>query len=443
MNITPSFAFDLLFSQCQALKIHLNIRRIPLADKTQRGEIQLRKSINDLIQTFDEYASLLAQDLLMNQKHIEDYNWIKVNLNGIHPELIDKIENIKRLTFLLNLAAKPLELKNWLSNELGVNDVNTSNEGILAAFDAIEKKNKPKLTTILSEMIVIALKIQRPETIVSKFNNRTDQLKVLAHLVNAEKKALKDLKLTLEELNIMAPHLRFVNCYDVDFKNEDEIQTFLNNCKIAETIWVNSDKLKRLDQLPKTLQILTCLESENLTQVNGSECQMLRQVTLRNCIRLNNVNIAGCRALRSLDCEGSTQLEKINAYLCDKIEVFTCIGCTNLKVVHLSCDIFQILEATVIPCYSDLIRNSGLPKNPSHLILFTHLNELFLSNCNDLEKLKLEKWPNLNKIALSNCEKLAQIVLIGNPNLKELHLSNCPGVKKFESDSCLNLEIFS
>ncbi|KAG5093051.1 hypothetical protein JHK82_051829 [Glycine max] len=141
-----------------------------------------------------------------------------------------------------------------------------------------------------------------------------------------------------------------------------------------------------------------------------------------------------CAALSS---NGSLSLKDINIEHCTKLKSLFCVSCSlctniqNLKSLKL-----DNLGSLSVICKEDV---AGLTQSLSRSGVFSHLQELSISGCHQIEKLLtpglVPQLQNLESISVSYCKSIKEIFAgdsshnIALPNLTKLQLASLPELK--------------
>lgn len=183
------------------------------------------------------------------------------------------------------------------------------------------------------------------------------QAYVMAQVINRDYVAIKELRLTPEELKEMAPYLTYLDCRDAfDSLKGEEIESFLSTCSHLKHLKINSPNIKQLPPLP--------------------QCEVV-------------------------DCSECSQLEQLGAL--PKCEGFICNGCPLLKqneLVHENVN-FIIYNSIIKPKIVQASQQYGVPKN--HLLGFLkksgnieqnfQINGTFNGNTPLIAAIKMGKTP--------------------------------------------------
>lgn len=156
---------------------------------------------------------------------------------------------------------------------------------------------------------------------------------------------LADFNLTRQELMLLAPHLKNLNCKGL-FKgwSIEAIENFLNACPDIVLLWIDSPEIRHLPQ-------------RNYENLNCSNCYALESLPkLSNC---HNLNCSSCYALenlpelphcRELNCSNCYALRQLPLLpVCKQVDVVNCYNLEKVDELYQRSKVTYQLDVDQIP----------------------------------------------------------------------------------------------
>ncbi len=177
-----------------------------------------------------------------------------------------------------------------------------------------------------------------------------------------------------QELFELAHKWESVDCRNVPFVDNGEIQNFIARCIKLKEFKIKSDKLIELTNLPNTLEKLDC----------------------SSCNSLNNLSLQNLSALKSIFCQKNSSLKRLKLKNLERLETVNFSRCSSLT------------EVTFV----------NLP----------HLVNLSFSYCILLEELPLNDLTTLQKVEFRGCTQLELVGSARLPHCNYLDFRDCPAL---------------
>lgn len=267
------------------------------ADKQKKDYRLITRRMRDL---FKENSQVFIQDIVDNPQHNETYLKLKQHLERTDDGLLREMTPLFSLIQQFNLQKK-------------------------CNSEPFTRKEQPShCKTVASE----SKKLNAPAIEGQRVFHRGDPFCALVQRINCNQTPLNSLKISREDLLLLAPHLTYIDCREIF--NECPVETleeFLRACssKNIDTLLIKSERLEWLPPDLSSCKVLNC-----------SECPALKQLPpLPQCKTLNCSFCCGLEQLpdlpdcEELDCSFCASLQKLpNLLQCRKL---ICWGCHNLE----------------------------------------------------------------------------------------------------------------
>lgn len=442
--------FNVLETQCNELHAAVEALRkgLPGGEKTE-------SCVNELSVTIFGYSRLLGSSKEDNsriyQLLVNDLEGLK-SPNVARLRLIEMVETIQYRSKLNRIGSEPKLLAAWLNDHPNAVIINESDfqynpEKVLRAFDALQKNVKPPkafeeiFDNKVSEMVVTSLGFSNLDQLHFQVTDPELKSMALGHFINVTQIPLNQINLSIDELKQVAPYLTEVDCRDVQFKDDNEAQEFIQCCSNAYRLGIHSDEITRLRPPSSKLKYLDCSHCHNLREISVSHLLSLTTLACLDCPKLEELTLKDLPSLRGVSCAGCTCLRQLLLSNLVSLRSLGCHDCFSLKELALL-DLPLLSLVNTTRCSS--LRTFSLSKLPS-------LNELIIRHCSSLKEFTLDDFPVLELVAFSYCKDLISCSLSNlpllkildcesNDFLKELLLTKLPMLKTLYCHNSLSLE---
>ena len=212
-----------------------------------------------------------------------------------------------------------------------------------------------------------------------------------------------------------------------EIKSLDECTEFLMQLKHLRRIRVESRELENVDALKHLKGLdeveLQCIGSKSLRSVDALATLNLSCVRIWQCNGLQNIDALANLNLSRVaicQCNGLTSLETLGEIA--SLKDLVILHCDGIRELNLSDWETKTLTYFRIEDCNQLVTVSGFPKS-------SQTGSLYLSGCEILEKVEIQRDSNLDRIVIAACPELASIDILPE-SLTYLLIRNCDSLTK-------------
>ena len=205
-----------------------------------------------------------------------------------------------------------------------------------------------------------------------------------------------------------------------------------------------------LNQQNVTNRQFTYNNADLITDLRGINSTQLMDMQISTAASLLNLNISNSTSLNKLTLDGLNSLRYLDCSYCPFAgsEASTSLNLSkslSLQEVNIS---YSGITSMSLPVGGTLkkINASNTKLSGIEVVAQTMLEELDLSNCNDLSYFRLTKCDSLKKVTITNsalteieithCPSLEEIILTGNTRLSQVSFVGCENIKIIDLSDC-------
>lgn len=345
---------------------------------------------------------------------------------------IEKAKTREQLTTLHSLLDNNhwAEIGAWLFNNLDTLSLDVEPLGFepLTLYNTIKNirvrmDQESLLTTeideALSKLAVYAVGLKGKTIDEAKKHN----IEVIAHYINANRLPLTEANLTYEQLMEIAPHLTYVDMWNIRKLNLGlDHEQFISRCINAYHIFITR---KPPRNFPSDMFYREPRHERFIISHLKNLPPKLRSLHL-DCKDLQTINLSNCKELVELEFLSTSQLTALNVSANPKLKKLIT---NSSKITTL--DLSKNRELNVLDCSGNKIKSLNLSTN-------TVLKELIVEFCFDLSQLNVANNPLLQVLRCGYCP-LMELNLTNNPLLETLDCEECRQLRALDVSNQVQL----